>query len=375
MIEGKFYTLFAFLFGVGFALQFNRAEQRGQRFVLRYLWRTVLLYAIGLVHIVVLWDGDILALYATAGGLLLLCMGFKRLLLDWPVRKLSKKGRQRARRWPILVLAGILLLGPLAAFGGFTIYAYQLHSAAQAGETLTESEQELLDKVMKASRDTEGEKKRLEDEKKYEHGSYVDVVRHRVGNLGGPLFFPPVWLLFLSLFLIGAYVGRHRFIERAEELRRGFKRLCLYGFAIGIPLSVWFVWAKLMLAEERYPWWEFTVTSTKTLSGLAMGLGIIAAVTLAMLTRAKRWLQVLAPVGRMALSNYLLQSVIGTFLFYGYGLGLMGRLTPFGQLGLCVVILAGQTALSHWWLNRYRFGPVEWLWRSATYFKRQPMRV
>jgi uncharacterized protein len=87
----------------------------------------------------------------------------------------------------------------------------------------------------------------------------------------------------------------------------------------------------------------------------------------------QKLLQRFAAVGRMALSNYLMHSIILTTVFYGYGLGLYGSISRFGQMGFVVAVIALQLLLSPWWLARYRFGPLEWLWRSLTYWKRQPM--
>ena len=88
----------------------------------------------------------------------------------------------------------------------------------------------------------------------------------------------------------------------------------------------------------------------------------------------QRRLLVLAPVGRMALTNYLSQTVISLFIYYGFGLGMMGKLSPAGTIGLTLAIFCAQVAFSHWWLARFRFGPAEWVWRSLTYGKAQPMR-
>ena len=104
-----------------------------------------------------------------------------------------------------------------------------------------------------------------------------------------------------------------------------------------------------------------------------MALGYVGLVVLAWQAGA-RWLGVLAPAGRMALTNYLLQSVVGTLLFYGYGLGLWGDVSRMGQTLIVLVVFALQVAASHWWLARFRFGPLEWLWRTFTYLRRPTMR-
>ena len=103
-------------------------------------------------------------------------------------------------------------------------------------------------------------------------------------------------------------------------------------------------------------------------------LAMIGGVALAMMTRARSLLMSLAPIGRMALSGYLLQSLVSALVFHGYGLGLGGQLGSFGQLLYCLGLGMALIALGRWWLGRYYFGPVEWLWRSATYGRRQPMR-
>lgn len=111
------------------------------------------------------------------------------------------------------------------------------------------------------------------------------------------------------------------------------------------------------------------------LGGLALALWYASAVVL--LVERPAWRRRLAPLaaaGRMALTNYLLQSLVCTTLFYSYGLGLYGRVGPAGGLLLTLAIFGGQLAFSAWWLRRFRFGPVEWLWRTLTYGRRQPLR-
>ena len=376
LVEGKFYTLFGFLFGIGFALQLARAERKGVGFAARFLWRMVLLYAIGLVHVVVVWDGDILTNYAACGLLLLLFMGIKR-LFDWLLKVMSRGWRERFPRWLLPVATGVLLFGPLGVFGGFAYQAYRAHQVAQSGQPLSASQQRVVDRLAKATGPEAVERRarrHAETTAVYADGSYVDVVQHRIEHLGHSLRPSPFWLTFVAIFLLGAYFGRRDFIGRAADLRTGFRRLTIGALLLGVPLSVVFVWARIAGAGSRYPWWQFVSAFSKTASALALALALVGAVTLAMHGRAHTWLMQLAPIGRMALSNYLLQSVVGTTVFYGYGLGAMDYLGAAGQLLFCVALFAGQIAISRWWLARYRFGPVEWVWRSGTYLRLQPMR-
>jgi uncharacterized protein len=105
-------------------------------------------------------------------------------------------------------------------------------------------------------------------------------------------------------------------------------------------------------------------------------LAYVSAITLGMLNPAwQSRLQVLAPVGRMALTNYLLQSLICTTIFYGYGLGFFGQMGSAAGIGLSLLIYFLQIPFSHWWMARFQFGPMEWLWRTLTYGRRQPFRV
>ncbi|MEJ2750793.1 MAG: DUF418 domain-containing protein, partial [Anaerolineae bacterium] len=158
------------------------------------------------------------------------------------------------------------------------------------------------------------------------------------------------------------------------------RRVLWSGLIIGGVLNGLFVWS-VYLRETQWPAWiprQYAVTvmvGTRTIGAPALMLFYAAAIIL--LARGKRWrpqLESLAPLGRMALTNYLLQSVICSTIYNGYGLGLYGRTGPTFNLILAVVIYLAQIRFSGWWLERYQFGPMEWLWRSLTYGKKQPMR-
>lgn len=376
LVEGKFYTLFSLLFGIGFALQLGRAEQKGVGFVGRYLWRMILLYLIGAVHLVLIWDGDILHTYAACGVVLLLFMGIKR-LLDWLLRKVTRGRRERTPRWLLPVIAGLLIFAPMGIFGSFVYRAYQAHRTVEAGGQISASQQRLLDRMSERNspdRVAERAERTARENVVYADGSYVDTVRYRLKNIGKRIMPNPFWLLVTCIFMIGAYIGRKRLLARAAELRTGFARLTVVSLIIGLPASGAYVWARLVTSGERYPWWDFILTLTKTVSTLALALALIGGVALAMQTGARSWLLRLAPVGRMALTNYLLQSVIGTLAFNGSGLSLHDDLGVGGQTLFALVVFAAQVWFSQRWLVRYQFGPVEWLWRSAAYLRRQPMR-
>jgi len=122
--------------------------------------------------------------------------------------------------------------------------------------------------------------------------------------------------------------------------------------------------------------WQFLLNNLQEMGFLLLAAGYVGA--FALLYQRERWRRVLgglAPVGRMALSQYLLQSVVSVCIYDGWGLGLIGKLPPSRVVAICFVVFAAQIALSHWWLARFRFGPAEWLWRSLTYGRAQPMRL
>lgn len=377
--QGKFYTLFSFLFGLGFAVQLARAEATGRPFAKRFLWRMFLLLLIGLFHVTFLWDGDILNTYAVAGMILLGLFGLKR-LADRLVRRYSKTGRQKASHRPVLIGAAFLIFGPFLIFGFMLNFAIQTKEAALSGAELTEMQQ----KVWEDIKNIGAEEKIAEREAEYaaldtmfREGTYIDTLSYRMENLPDRTISGPFWFMLAGIFSIGAFFGRNNFIGRAGELKPGFRKLLGWSLAIGAPLSAAFVWITIMQPEHPgVSWWGWSDFFTKTSSGLAFALAYVAAITLLMQTGARRFLSLLAPVGRTALSNYLLQSLIGTTVFYGYGLGLINHdLTSIEQVGYILLLFSGQVALSHWWVARFRFGPVEWLWRSLSYGKRQPMRV
>lgn len=179
-----------------------------------------------------------------------------------------------------------------------------------------------------------------------------------------------------AMFLLGLYVGRLGVFEDPLAYRKLSHRATRWGVGVGLLGNLGFVLAA-ELSDSDVPSAMGLVTTVCFVFG-ATALCVGYASTLVLLTQRKGWGTRLAPlgaVGRMALSNYLLQSVIATTLFYSYGLGLYGKVGPAVGAVLAAVIFVIQVALSVWWARRFRFGPVEWLWRSLTYGKRQPMRI
>ena len=347
LVTGKFYPLFALLFGMGVALQLERAgaARAGTGRVLR---RLGVLFAIGVTHAILVWWGDILTVYAVLGTLLV--VGFRR------------RSSRALVRWAV-----VLLVGPALLAGG-AVAGVEL---ARFGLPAFDAEVAILDAdAAAATREAAARLRAV-----YGDGSYVDTLRDRataapIGLAGGA-----VLGLFsvLPAMLLGMLLVRLGFPARVGARREALGVVRRWGLRLGVPLNVAAV-AALYLAGPLTD--DGLVAGVLPLVGGLLALGYAAAVALATLDPA--WsarLAPLAPVGRLALTNYLLGSIVCTSLFSGWGLDLYDRVGAAGQVILAVLLFAGQVALSGWWVRRFRFGPAEWVWRSLTYGRRQPLRV
>jgi uncharacterized protein len=351
---GKFWSLFSFLFGLGFALQLGRAEARGARFVPLYRRRLFVLLLFGLVHqLIIVGFGDFLHGYAVLGFLLLL---FRAL----PPRK-------------VLVVA--------------FLFGFMLHPAYEAVDAgireLRRADQQTVQQATPepAQQEVEGRAQREELVRVYTQGTIGEIAAYNaqqfvrkyssvygyLGWLWGPFF----------VFLLGLYVGRRRLFENIPAHLPFIRKVFWWGLGLGlVGTSV-----GLVVRQLPNPVWPFFAHQVGAMFywGLGgKGLCFFYASAIILLAQRAAWKKRLAPlaaVGRMALSNYLFQTLVGTTIFYGYGLGLYGKIGPAIGVGLTVLIYASQILLSVWWLRRFRFGPAEWLWRSLTYGKLQPIRV
>ncbi len=299
----KFYLLFSFLFGVGFAVQMRRMEASGRPFIGFYLRRLIILLVIGSLHASFIWDGDILRLYALAGLLLLL-----------------------VRKFPTRLLIGMALVIALAGL----LYFSSVPDIAQTSTSMASDNIAV-----------------------YSNGSYTDLVSHRLAGLEAT--FDIQIPMVLVMFLLGLAVGRSGILDQADRYRPFLRRWWLPALIIGLLGN------GLMLVG-------FSDGSSWLVSlGIHVGAPALSLFYIAVVLLNVERLAWLAPVGQMALSNYLSQSIICTTLFYGYGVGLYDQLSPAVTLGLVVLIYSIQLVFSTWWMQHFRFGVMEWLWRSLTY--------
>jgi len=345
--EWKSWTLFAMLFGFGFATQLQRADARGFPILRVTLRRLAVLFVIGAAH-ALLFDGDILMLYAELGlGLLM-------------VRRLPT-------RWLLLLAVGLVLVFPLARLAST--------GARSAG-------MEAIESVERARASLE----RSQQTHVYATGSLAEVAADNASAIpADPLedvASPESGLAVFAMFLVGLCIGRSRVLRDIPGHIAAIARVRTWGLALGLAA----MGAQQALAatagytvfrpQQSAPGVQLAGDLLIALGTPALALGYAAALALAAQTpRGKAALLPLASVGRLALSVYLTQTLIFTTLFYGYGFGQAFRLGPVVVTAWAVTIFGVQVVACRWWSRRFRFGPVEWMWRSLTYLTWQPLRL
>ena len=318
-VDLKALALFSLLFGAGLAIQFERLAKSERRTSL-LVRRLIVLLAFGLIHLCLIWNGDILTEYALAGFIVLP-------FLFGP-------------RW-LLAVAALASLGLYLAMQVFPPPGLWPGTAAIAQD------------VMDANRI-------------YATGSFLDVLAFRLREI--PLFAALHAYIFprtIGLFLLGAFAWRTGILRNPS--RRLLFSIAAACIGLGAALILSHAGGFIAAGETR----ALAEPLGIILLALGYGAGIIG---IANLASGKKLLGWAAPLGRMAFTNYLMQSLIFGWIFYGYGLGLFGRLGVASALAIGLVVYVAQVVFSAWWLRRYRYGPVEWLWRTLMYGVRQPMR-
>jgi uncharacterized protein len=337
LVAGKFISSFALLFGVGAALIAGRATAAGRQprgvLVRRYLW----LMAFGLAHMVLLFPGDILFLYGLAGLLLVLFLDARAATI---------------RGWAIGLVAVPAVLASLLAAAGAAIGGGGTEPSAGPLRAFAEARG---DQAVAAFVD----------------GSYLDVV---VANAWQAAFVQTSQLLLvpwvLALFLLGFSVGRAGWIDDLAARRPSLERAAVVGLLVGLPLNLPLAAsgplgtdgpaAEAVVSE---PLLAFAVSMAQFVGAPLLAVGYLAAAALVFLRIGAP--RPLAAVGRMALSGYLLQSLLALVVFAG--LGLYGRLAMATSLLVVAAIWLVLLVASTWWTGRFRFGPAEWAWRALTY--------
>lgn len=497
-VQGKFWTIFSTLFGMGFAVMLVRAEKSGRPFVKVYLRRILALATFGACHYIFIWDGDILFSYAVAALLLMMVLygrplhfvgliavavglgflaepffgvagGLAATGLVALYLRSEKLVKIRSLSLPIfslilLTVGGLVsgaavvlwllpdgpveprlptsVFGPLLFITGWLSWKYhqpvamrglrlavslyifagtamtagalvqhfspdpvvamaeaakkeaaeraaapaaakpapvaKAASGAKADDKPQKSKAQRA-KEMKEEREKrklERETERAEELQAMTKGSYLELVERRGARFrekaAGDFGFGVV---LIGMFMLGMWFVRSGVMDNTREHLPLFRRLAVVGLTLGIGLSM--VSASIAVSHvpgERYDGWGIA-GGLHMLANLPACVGYISLVVLMLHSSGPlSRIRVLAPLGRMALTNYLMQSVICGFFFYGYGLGHFG-MGRAAQFVFVAVVYAAQIAFSHWWLARFRYGPMEWLWRGFTYRQVPPLRI
>ena len=481
-VQGKFWTIFSLLFGMGFAVMMTRAAQAGREFKIVYLRRVLALAAFGAAHFIFLWEGDILFSYAVGalmlmvvlygktrplligivviaglafipgwgnvaavaigfasagllaiylrsgklvkilgngiplfsflllviGSLLVIAAAVFWLLPDGPVEprlpltifgpliltagwlswKYYEPAEKRALRLAVSIYlflgiamtaggvvqrfapdpdAGVLAAGQTTTNGTASVDATAAGKAAPEADKKAERAAER--KAEREKQLAEGKANEENERRIFTTGTYWEAVKWRAGRfpekVAGDFGFA---IVLVGMFLLGTWFVNSGVMEHAGSYLPFFRKLAMYGLPIGIGIGL--LGSLITMSHtpgDRYDGWQIAFGLTTT-GSLPASLGYVGLVVLMLYSgTALSRIRVLGPLGRMALTNYLAQSLISAFYFYGYAMGHWGMRRA-RQLLFVLVVYAVQIAYSHWWLARFQYGPMEWLWRGFTYW-------
>jgi uncharacterized protein len=334
---GKFYTMFSFLFGLGMYIFLDRAEQKGNRAVPLFLRRMSVLFLFGLIHALLIWSGDILFQYAVLGFILVL---------------FRKAG-------PKMLLTGAVvsvLITPVFSFLKAQKITFWIYKTLKMG--MLSYAPAMAYRAQHA----------------YGEGTYLDMVGQRWQDFVHQYayfwsLFPPVF----AMFLFGVWAGKKGIFHNVAAHLPLIRRVWIV--TVVMALGIYYVQAHGGIMADT-PSKAFLLQTLSRLSNASQCIAYITTMILLLQTRTfHNLLAPLAFIGRMAISNYLLTSLICTTIYYNYGLGLFNKVGPAQGLLITVLIYTILLVFSILWLSAFRFGPVEWLWRTLTYGKLQPMKL
>ena len=336
LVSSKFFSIFSFLFGLSFAIQLSNAAQKGTAFAGRFAWRLVVLFLIGMAHHL-LFNGDILMIYA-ALGLLLIPLG-------------------KVRSGALLVVALLLLLNvPGLVQGIARINAppptpEQQQANARMGELFIVGGKALYTAA--------------------KSGSFADIAAANLSyglemKWTYQLITGRLWITF-GCFLLGLCAGRANLFRESDASRRLFTRLLIGAGTVALLSTV----LKVAYSAPS-PLTAALMQFATGVQDASLAATYVAAITLMYWKHSRGVLSQLAPLGKMGLTTYLLQSVFLAVVFFEVGFGMMGEIGSAMAVALGTALFVAQAFMARWWVRRFSMGPVEWLWRSVTYFRWQP---
>ncbi|NMH26842.1 DUF418 domain-containing protein [Flavobacterium silvaticum] len=332
-VDGKFYSLFSLLFGIGFSIMLSKWKSETSTGMGRFYRRAFILTLIGIAHLLLLWSGDILMLY----GLLAMLLPF--------FRNISDK--------TLLRLAFVLILMPIVIDFAEEISKVRLSDPVmqlliETAQKYHFQESDMADYLVK-------------------HNDYASILKNnQVGFFArwqGLIDSNRAFKVF-GIFLLGLYAGRNNMHSHPQHFVPLFKRVRKYGFLIGFPFSIGMAFFEL--TRDNYNLLFHTVCYA--LSVVPMSLAYTATIALIFVRNPEnKILNIFSWPGRMALTNYLMQTVFAISIFYGIGLGFGGKTGLVYVESIAVGVYLVQICYSRLWLTYFSFGPMEWIWRCLTY--------
>ncbi len=346
LADQKFMALFSMLFGASIMLLFSKMKSQGKKAARVHYIRNIWLILFGLAHGLLIWEGDVLFIYGVCALFLYL------------FRNLKAK---------LKIIIGLIIF--------FLPLLFNLAILPEIA-SLDESNIQVLDDYFSPAQAS------IEKDLSLYQGSYLDQLAYRLGDadtvpstaqdLSDLSFLIDAFARAFGMMLIGmAFFSMG--ILNASQSKRFYQRMLIFGFTLGIPIAL------IGLFFNYTNHWDasyslFLGRIPNHIATPFVASGYLALIMLWSQTNFIKPLQdALMNVGRMALSNYIGQSLIASLIFYGFGLGLYGSVNRVGQIGIVIVIWIVQLVISKLWMTYFRFGPLEWLWRSLTYLRLEPI--
>jgi len=343
-INGNFYSLFSLLFGIGFSIILIRNEQKGINPLKVFYRRLFILLIIGAGHLFLLWPGDILCLYALIGMLLPL------------FRKCSDK---TLLTWVVLLIASPLLFDVMSV-----LFQYKNGS-------FLEDMAKVIDQRKGLPLDDSFNQYLFSKNDAWQHWRnwQASGFLYRYSYILDSNNIPKV----LGMFLLGFYAGRKLIYTNLENYSSLFNKLRRWGFIVGIPAALACTYFECF-GKGIPNAMGLAHTFFYAISVVPLSLAYMSVVCLHWINKkGNSRLKLLAPLGRMALTNYLMQTIIGITLYYGVGFNLGGNIGPAVFIPIGLGVYALQVAYSNWWVKHFNYGPMEWIWRQLTYGKSLPL--
>lgn len=339
LVDGKFYSLFSLLFGIGFAIQHHNLTKNNKPFAPFFKRRMFWLLIFGLIHLHIFWLGDILTLYAFLGFVLILFVNFKnKQLITWAIIFILLP----IINWFIINILGL----------NYPSFFFNLNSQYYEHFNLPMIENNGI--------------------RRSNFGAYLlnenimNFFKMNIGNtflrIGGILNEGRIFKV-LGIFLIGLWAGRKILNENLLENTSFLNKVAFWGICLGLPISAFRAYIEFYAEDLEI--WQLLYTISYALGTVPLAMGYAA--LLAIIYKKIPFLNGFAFVGKMALSNYLFQTALAITIFYGIGFSFAGKLGFTVIIIIALSIYGLQVLFSKWWLKSHAFGPMEWLWRQLTY--------